>query len=121
MKNYFTLYVYTSAQKISFARLKMSGHTLTWWNAYVKHHDISGLTWSKFKKLVRKQFYPIGYEEDRWIRWQYLKQRYGQSVQEYTIEFHTQAVVLGISIEDYEVSMKYVGGLPEYIRRELKL
>lgn len=54
MKNYFTLYVYTSAQKISFARLKMSGHTLTWWNAYVKHHDISGLTWSKFKKLVRK-------------------------------------------------------------------
>lgn len=29
--------------------------------------------------------------------------------------------MLGISIEDYDIFMKYVGGLAEYIRKELKL
>lgn len=36
-------------------------------------------------------------------------------------KFHTQAIVLGISIEDVEVFMKYMGGFAEYIQRELEL
>ncbi|KAF6164889.1 hypothetical protein GIB67_017092 [Kingdonia uniflora] len=44
-----------------------------------------------------------------------------QSVQEYTTTFHNQALVLDIDVDEYEVFMKYTGGLSESIRRELKL
>ncbi|KAF6156429.1 hypothetical protein GIB67_009087 [Kingdonia uniflora] len=44
-----------------------------------------------------------------------------QSVHEYTTAFHNQALVLDIDVDEYEVFMKYTGGLSESIRRELKL
>lgn len=50
-----------------------------------------------------------------------LKQRFGYTVQEYTTEFHNQAMVLGINVDDYDVFMKYTRDLTDYICRELKL
>ncbi|KAF6159259.1 hypothetical protein GIB67_032030 [Kingdonia uniflora] len=40
---------------------------------------------------------------------------------EYTAAFHNQSLVLDIDVDEYEVCMKYTGGLTESIRRELKL
>ncbi|XP_004305946.1 PREDICTED: uncharacterized protein LOC101303732 [Fragaria vesca subsp. vesca] len=79
------------------------------------------MSWKKFKELLRKQFYPVGFLEERWNRWYNLRQRFNQSVQEYTTEFQNQAMVLDIVLEDYSVYMKYVSGLNEYIRKELRL
>ncbi|KAK0581648.1 hypothetical protein LWI29_016413 [Acer saccharum] len=68
LETYFTIHGYTSTQKLSFARLKLSSHPLTCWNAYLKHNVVLKLTWRKFKELIKKQFYPIGYEEERWFQ-----------------------------------------------------
>ncbi|TXG50795.1 hypothetical protein EZV62_023319 [Acer yangbiense] len=118
---YYTVNKYSKSQKIKFASLKLSSHALTWWKSYRKRHNVSDLTWKKFKILLRKQFYPIGYVEERWYKWQHLKQKMGQAVQEYITEFHNQALVLDIDVDDYDVFMKYIGGLAEFIRKELKL
>ncbi|CAL2244416.1 unnamed protein product [Prunus armeniaca] len=121
LETYFTLYKYSNVQKIKFASLKLSSHALTWWKSYQRQYDVSELTWKNFKKLLRKQFYPVGYEDERWYKWQHFRQRFGQPVQEYTTEFHNQAMVLDIDVDDYDVFMKYTGGLADYIRKELKL
>ncbi|CAL9019517.1 unnamed protein product [Prunus brigantina] len=73
------------------------------------------------QKLLRKQFYPVGYEDERWYKWQHFRQRFGQPVQEYTTKFHNQAMVLDIDVDDYDIFMKYTGGLADYIQKELKL
>ncbi|CAL8994908.1 unnamed protein product [Prunus brigantina] len=121
LETYFTVYKYSNVQKIKFASLKLSSHALTWWKSYQRRYDVSKLTWKNFKKLLRKQFYPVGYEDERWYKWQHFRQRFGQPVQEYTTEFHNQAMVLDIDVDDYDVFMKYTGGLADYIRKELKL
>lgn len=75
--------------------------------SYQKRYDITELTWKEFKMILRKQFYPIDYEEERWCKWQHFRQRFGQIVQEYTTEFHNQAMVLDMDVNDYDVFMKY--------------
>ncbi|CAL8120210.1 unnamed protein product [Prunus armeniaca] len=70
---------------------------------------------------TKKEAESVGYEDERWYKWQHFRQRFGQPVQEYTTEFHNQAMVLDIDVDDYDVFMKYTGGLADYIRKELKL
>lgn len=36
LETHFTLYGFSSVEKVSFARLKLTNHALTWWNAYLK-------------------------------------------------------------------------------------
>lgn len=69
---------------------------------------------------MRKQFYPIGYKEEQRYQWPHFKQRFGQTVQEYITEFHNQALALDIDENNYEVFMKYIGRLADYIQKELK-
>ena len=57
--------------------------------------------------LFGKQFYPVAYEDERWYKWQHFRQRFGHPVQEYTTEFHNQAMVLDIDVDDYDIFMKY--------------
>ena len=52
---------------------------------------------------MKEQFYPVGYDEERWRKWLYLRQRSEQGVQEYTTEFRRRALVLGIPLDDREV------------------
>jgi hypothetical protein len=78
-------------KKISFSRLKLEGHALTWWESHMETLRLEGdplvTKWEDFKTLIKSQFYPIGYVEDQWIHWHYFRKRQGKSVQEYTIEF----------------------------------
>ena len=57
--------VVNDADKISFARLKMSGHALVWWESYVENfrdEHLSELSSSNiFKDLLKDQFYLLGY------------------------------------------------------------
>lgn len=115
------MYKYSNAQQIKFARLKISSHGLTWWKSYQRRYNVSDLTMKNFKILLRKQFYPVGYEEEIWYKWQHYKQRFGLTVQEYTTKFHNQVMVLDIDVNDYDVFMKHTGGLANCIHKELKL
>lgn len=121
LETYFALYGYTSKEKITFATLKLSSHALTWWKSYKRNSNEEVVSWEKFKELLRKQFYPVGFLEERWSKWFNLRQEFNQSVQDYTTEFQNQAMVLEISLEEYPVYMKYVAGLNDYVRKELKL
>lgn len=62
---YFQIHgIVNDVDKISFARLNMSGHALVWWQSYVdtyKDEHLSEISsWNVFKELLRDQFYPLG-------------------------------------------------------------
>jgi len=121
LETYFRLYTYSDVERVLYASLKLTSHALVWWNAYMRSHDVEVLSWPSFKTLLKRQFYPIGYEEARWVKWKHMKQWYNQSVQDYTTEFFRQALGLGISLDNEDTFMKYKGGLHEDIRNELTL
>ncbi|GKD84554.1 hypothetical protein Tco_1355708 [Tanacetum coccineum] len=85
LETYFTLYDFTSTEKMT------------------REEEI---TWNEFKRLLRQEYYPMGYSQDRWSRWHNLRQQRGQSVQEYTMEFRRLAVMLGISTTYKDVFTK---------------
>jgi hypothetical protein len=70
--------------------------------------------WEDFKTLIKCQFYPIGYVEDQWICWNYVKKRKGHSVQEYTTEFKNMDIMLDISLKNPDDILKYLGRLHNY-------
>ena len=74
LESYFSLYGYDNMQRIAFARLKLASHALIWWNSHLRTRGSGGLTWTAFKVLLKEQFYPVGYDEERWRRWLYLRQ-----------------------------------------------
>jgi hypothetical protein len=82
---YFDLYQIQEMQQISFSRLKMTIHAFLWWECYVDALRIGKrpmvMKWEDFKALLKSQFYPIGYEEEKLMKWQYLRQEQGQGVQ----------------------------------------
>jgi Retrotransposon gag protein len=79
------------------------------------------VSWEKFTLLIRKEFYPMGFKEDRWSRWHSLRQRRDQSVQDYTTEFRRLAISLGVSLNESSALMKYISGLQQQIGTELRL
>ncbi|XP_071702891.1 uncharacterized protein [Rutidosis leptorrhynchoides] len=121
LETYFTLYGFKSAEKVSFARLKLTSHALAWWNSHLKTLDDDEVKWPEFTRLLRREFYPMGYSQDRWTRWHNMRQQQGQQVQEYTTEFRRLAVSLGIQIDGEETFTKYVAGLTRSVRTELRL
>ena len=86
LETYFSLGEYSSREKIKASTLKLSKHALTWWKSYKRKVNYSEVTWKTFKELLKKQFYPVGFLEQRWSSWYNLRQRYVQSVQEYTTD-----------------------------------
>lgn len=102
-------------QKISFAQLKLEVHALAWWESHTNTIMLEGAPlvtkWEEFKTLIKSQFYPIGYVENRWIQWHYFKKNSSQSMQEYTIEFIKLAIMLGTSPKNPNILLKYLGGL----------
>eukprot|EP01018_Ginkgo_biloba_P002772 Gb_08746 [translate_table: standard] len=77
--------------------------------------------WEDFKRLVKEKIYLLVHEAKKIIRWQFYKQGEGQSVQDYTTELRKQAIVLGVSLKDPQVLMKYIGGLHSHIKRQVLL
>ena len=53
---YFSIHQIDKEQKISFARLKLEGHTLTWWERHTKALRLEGdllvTKWEEFKTLI---------------------------------------------------------------------
>ncbi|XP_031486836.2 uncharacterized protein LOC116255191 [Nymphaea colorata] len=121
METYFTLYEYPGTERVAFARFKLTNHALAWWNGILASREGQGVTWEEFKRLLRLEFYPMGYLQDRWTRWYTLWQYNTQSVQEYTTEFRRLAVAFGVSINTEEPVQKFVAGLHYTIRQELQL
>ncbi|KAI3729805.1 hypothetical protein L6452_18475 [Arctium lappa] len=99
----FTLYGFSSNEKVSFARLKLTSHALAWWNSHLKTVDEEEIGWKEFIYLIRHEYYPMGYSQERWSRWHNHRQQRAQSVQEYTTEFRRLAVTLGISTDNEDV------------------
>ncbi|GJY15489.1 glutamate-rich WD repeat-containing protein 1 [Tanacetum coccineum] len=120
LETYFTLYGFRSKEKVIFARLKLTSHALAWWNSTLKSLD-EEVNWKVFTRLLRQEFYPMGYSQDRWTRWHNLRLQRGQTVQEYTTNFRRLAVTLGISTNNEDVFTKYVAGLPQQIQTEMRL
>jgi hypothetical protein len=75
--------------------------------------------WEDFKTLIKSQFYHIEYVEEQWIWWHYFKQKQGQSVQGYTIEFKKMAIMLAISPKNQNVLLKNMGGLHSHVRKQV--
>jgi Retrotransposon gag protein len=106
LETYFDLYGYSSGAKVSFARLKLTNHALTWWNSFLVSHPDEEVSWKKFTLLIRKEFYPMSFEEDRWSCWHSLRQRRDQFVQDYTTKFRRLAISLGVSLNESSTLMK---------------
>jgi hypothetical protein len=73
MDVYFGLYQIQELQHISFACLKMTRHALLWWESYLGVLMIGSkpmiMKWEDFNAVLKSQFYPIGYEEDKLMKW----------------------------------------------------
>lgn len=39
LETYFPLYGFDGKENVGFARLKLTSHTLAWWNSYLKTHQ----------------------------------------------------------------------------------
>jgi hypothetical protein len=56
---------------MSFARMKLDDHALTWWESHMKALSLEGdlqfTRWEDFKTSIKSQFYPIMYVEDQLI------------------------------------------------------
>nr|CAD1835516.1 unnamed protein product [Ananas comosus var. bracteatus] len=48
LETYFDLYNYSNAEKVTFAKLKLVGHALTWWKATLQTTVNEEFTWSQF-------------------------------------------------------------------------
>jgi hypothetical protein len=79
------------ATRIKLASLRLAGTTLIWWQSKLQKgtKNVGNVfpSWKDFISALRKQFYHLGYKEKAIIKWQYLKLKKGQTVQEYTDGF----------------------------------
>jgi hypothetical protein len=68
----FNVHPIDEGENITFSRLKLESHALSWWEIHIETLRLEGdpivTRWDIFKTLIKSQFYPIGYVEDQWIR-----------------------------------------------------
>ena len=74
---YFSCQAYTDEQQVLFARLKMGRKSLLWWESFCRIRNQRGkaqvTSWNEFKREMRKNFYPLGYEDQLFLKWHHLK------------------------------------------------
>ena len=62
---YFSVQYLDEGKNISFGRLKLEGHALTWWESHTKTLRLEGdlivTRWEDFKTLIESQLYHVGY------------------------------------------------------------
>jgi hypothetical protein len=72
--------------KVKLASLRLEGTTLVWWESKLQDRSKCGnllSSWSKFKSVIRKQFYPLGYLHKAMMEWKTLRESKGQTVQSF--------------------------------------
>lgn len=72
LETYFTLYGFSSTEKVAFARLKLTSHALAWWNSHLKTMTEEDVKWNQFTRLLREEYYLMGYSQEWWSRWHNL-------------------------------------------------
>jgi len=59
--------------KIEIATLKLEGHVLVWWEAYLDSITsfVEALVkrWRAFKELLQDQFYPLSHHQNQTMEW----------------------------------------------------
>jgi hypothetical protein len=103
---------------VQLASLWLEGTTIIWWERKLQDRSKCGnliSSWSEFKSMIRKQFYPLGYLHKAMMEWKTLRQSKGQIVQSFIEEFRKKALALNIHLDSYETLMKYIGALHSYI------
>ena len=63
----------------------------------------------------------VGAEREQCMKWQYLWQEQGKIVQEYMSKICKKSIMLGITLKEPRVVMKYLGGLFNHLWRKLQL
>ena len=93
---YFSCQAYTDEQRIAFARLKMGRKALIWWESFcrarVQSRQLLISSWTDFQKELRKNFYPLGYEDELFLKWIHLRQGQGQSLEDYYEQYQDMAI-----------------------------
>eukprot|EP01018_Ginkgo_biloba_P015883 Gb_35176 [translate_table: standard] len=72
-----------------------------------------------FQKELRKNFYPLGYEDELFLKWIHLRQGQGQSLEDYYEQYQDMAIRLDIKDPNDKLILKFVGGLHHNLRHEL--
>jgi hypothetical protein len=109
---------------VQLASLQLEGTAIVWWESKFQDKSKCGnliFSWSKFKSVIRKQFYPLGYLHKAMMEWKTSRQSKGQTVQSLIEEFRKKTLALNIPLDSYETLMKYIGALHSYIRHNLLL
>ena len=77
-------------------------------------------TWGEFVGYIKEAYLPEDVYEQKYIKWQLLRQKRGQSVQDYTNTFHALSAKLGIEDSEKHRILKYRSGLHRYIQTEME-
>jgi hypothetical protein len=93
----------------------MGDTSLIWWKSrthgdLIQHGKIIS-SWVEFIFALRKQFYPLAYNQTYMIEWSHLKQLKEKNVQAYTQEFKKKTLALEIPLYTHETLLKYIEGL----------
>ena len=96
--------------KIQLASLRLESVALIWWEAKnqedMKKHGNVLSSWNDFVVALRKKNYPLAYMQKDIIDWKDFRQGNGQSVQSYTQEFRTRALILGVDLSSQDNLLK---------------
>ena len=82
--------------------LWLEGTALVWWERKLQDRIKCGnllSSWSKFKSMIRNQFYPLGYLHKEMMEWKTLRQSKGQTVKIFTEEFRKKSLALNIPLD----------------------
>jgi hypothetical protein len=104
--------------KVQLTSFRLEGTYIVWWERKLQYISKCGnilSSWSEFKSVIRKQFYPLGYLHKAMMEWKTLRKIKGQTVQIFTKEFRKKCLALNIPLDSYEILMKYIGALHIYI------
>ena len=97
---YFSCQGYTDEQRVMFTRLKMGQKALLWWESFyriINHRGQAQVTsWNEFKRELRRNFYPLGYEDHLFLKWHHLKKGQGKSIEYFYEEYQDLIIRLDI-------------------------
>ncbi|GKC96717.1 putative reverse transcriptase domain-containing protein [Tanacetum coccineum] len=109
--------------QVKFATCTFLGNALTWWNSHMKTvtQDVAyAMDWKALKKMMTVKYCPRGEIKKLEIELWNLKVK-GTDVASYTLRFQELALMCGRMFhEESDEVEKYVGGLPDMIRGNVK-
>lgn len=110
LEGYFPVHDFSDRENITFSILKVSHHVKDWWETYYEYKDerepslfSTTPTWNSFQDAIKEQYYPVGFYEDKYIKWTTLPQGRDEDIPQLTNIFNTLHTMLGIN--DFEQNL----------------